>query len=79
MPAFNDVSQEQIDNLVTQLRAQQTTVTQSGNEYTIAGHGVQSTAVYDPQAKTLAVTVTHKPFYVTEAMIENGIANALKS
>lgn len=79
MLTFTGISQQQVDNLVAQLRAHQTTVTSAGDNFTIDGHGVHSTAVYDPQAQTLTVTVVHKPFFVSESMIQTGIQDALKA
>lgn len=75
---YQNVTQSNIDSLLADLKSHNSssTVQDQGNgNYVILGHGIRSVAVYD--GKSLTVTVTSKPFYVSMSMIEDGINKAL--
>ena len=74
------VTPEEIATIMQKLISEGNTVTQvePAVSFAFSGHGVQATAVFDPPTGNLTITIQHKPFYVTEAMIENGINDALK-
>lgn len=74
------ITAAQIATLTSQLAAQSTTLTQGEpNQYAVIGHGITASAVFDPAAQSLTVTVIHKPFYIPESAIQSGIQNALKT
>jgi hypothetical protein len=75
---FNQVTPAEIETLIQELRANNTTVTKTGgNSFVISGHGITAQAAYDEPKQTLTVTVTHKPFFVSDDLIESGIRDAI--
>lgn len=47
--------------------------------FTTQGHGITATIDYDTEAEEAAVTINHKPFYVSEAHIQDGIEAVINS
>lgn len=69
--SVSGVEQKTVDALVAKLRSDSAnTVQQNGNEFLVHGGGVTANVMYNPVAKTLAVDVTGKPFFVPMSMIE---------
>jgi hypothetical protein len=74
---FGSVSQEQIDNLVSELNKNGTSVIKNSStgEYDIVGHGVKATATFNEG--NLSVNVLSKPFYVSIGHLKESIAEHL--
>jgi len=75
------ITKTQIDALEKELASAGTTITPNAavdGGYVISGHGITATAVFDDSSEALAVSVMHKPFFVPESAIQNGIRDALK-
>lgn len=80
MFVIQPIDADQIASLCTKLAQSGTTLTGGPVDYSIDNpqHGIKATAAYDVADGSLTVTVTHKPFYITEGMIQSGIEEAIK-
>lgn len=80
---FYYVSQDQVDALQVSLGENHTLVSESQlpdkDIFTIEGHGIKVSALYNKVSKELDVQILHKPLFVSEKMVENGIREALAS
>lgn len=80
---FYYVSQAQVDALQVSLGENHTLVTESktvnSDNFIIEGHGIKVSANYNIPSKELDVQILHKPLFVSEKMVENGIREALAS
>lgn len=80
---LSPVTQTQVDEIVTHLRGggnsvgDQSTLGSPNKTYSISGHGIDASAVYDPAKSELTVSIQHKPFFVSMDHIEQGIQAAL--
>jgi hypothetical protein len=72
------VTPAQLALLETKLQANgETLTTNAPNKYTITGHHVNATAVYDPPSQVLTVTIVSKPFYISDNQIQQGLQKAV--
>jgi hypothetical protein len=74
-----NVTPAEVAKMATELaKAPDTKVlTTSENHYSVSGHGVVASVVYNPATLLLTVQVLSKPFFVSEGMIHNEIVAAL--
>ena len=81
MFTIKPIDADQIASLCMKLAQSGTQLTGGPVDYTIDNlqHGIKATAAYDVAAGALTVTIIHKPFYVSEGMIQSGIEEAMKS
>lgn len=80
MFTIQPITEPQIETLTKELAAQGTQIAAGEpNQYTVTGHGITASAVFDEALGSLTVTVVHKPFFIPESAIQSGIQNALKS
>jgi hypothetical protein len=74
---FQNITPAVFEAVLDELR-QGSTVTPDGiNAFVIAGAGITATAVYFDLLQEVKVTVTDKPFFVSESMIGSRIRNAI--
>ncbi len=74
-----NVKPETIAALITKLKADpENSVQQSGNEFIISGQGVVGQASYSPASQSLTVSVTKKPWYVPESMVESKLRQQIE-
>ncbi len=71
---FEDVTQEQVDALVTELSTKGH-VQKQGKVYVIDAHSIQAQAMFEN--RTLTVSVLHKPIWLPLGAIESGIKKSL--
>ena len=71
------ISQDQIDSLIGKLQADASVSSTEPNKWTITGHGIASSASYDPATEVLTVVVESKPFFISLATIESTLRKNL--
>jgi hypothetical protein len=75
---YQNITQEKVNELCAMLLAHGSQVQNQGNGINvISGHGIKAIALYVAATETLTITVSSKPFFISESVIESGINEAL--
>lgn len=47
------------------------------NKFRVDGHGVKVDALYDPATSILTISIAHKPFFISEGKIQEGLEHEI--